>query len=470
MSARTGTAERTGAPPGPRDPGAGSQPRHARERAGPAGADTWILRAAVAALVLGVAVFGSLVAVRTPVYSPVDEGAHFEYVQYIAQHGGLPVLGRHYAPLADLLIDPTFSTRHYGTDPEKMGIVGLAYEDFQPPLYYALAVPAYELSGNLHTKVVVLRFFDLLLLAASVLLAARLSRKVLKERWLVGFTAGLLVLALPGVVVRAVTLSNTALTILVTIAGVTELWVAWESDRPSRLALAGGLLGLGLLTSLFSVVLVPVYLLVALGVVARTRSRRDLGWAGAGAGIALLLVGPWLAFNLVEYHALTAASLARSEQLATVNPHHLHYGPGLVVNEAGSWLVSPVLPQEWSLFGHPVLNWVTGVLAVAVIPLALLLGLSLGRRVVSSGSWMLALPWVLNVLLCAGITYFGQWQTVLARYTYPTLPLLAVFGAVGAVGAVRDRRVVTAALAGLTVGVLALWIGLVPQIHAPMTG
>jgi len=380
------------------------------------------------------------------------------------------VLGRHFAPLADLKVDPTFSTRKYGTDPTKMGIVGLAYEDFQPPLYYALAVPAYELSANLHTKVIILRFFDLFLLLVSVLAVARLARRVLGEHWLVGFCAAMVVLALPGVVVRSVTISNAALALLLTVACVTELYDAWATRRASRLVVAGALLGLGLLTSLFAVVLVPVYLLCALGLVGRTRNRRDLALAGAGAAIALVVVAPWLVSNLIEYHALTAASLAKSEQLATVNPHHLHYGPGLVANEAGSWLVSPVLPQEWSVFARPVATWFCGVLAMVLIPLSLLFGLALGRRVVSSGAWMLSLPFVLNVLVCAGITYFGQWQTMLARYTYPTLPLLAVFGALGALGALRDRWVLPTALAGLGVGLVVLWIGLVPQIHAPMTG
>jgi len=108
-------------------------------------------------LVCCVLAFGAVVAVRTPVFSPVDEKAHFEYVQYVAEHHAVPVLGKHYPSLSVLELDPSFSTKRYGTDPRRMGIVGLAYEDFQPPLYYALAVPAYELSGNLHTKVIVLR-------------------------------------------------------------------------------------------------------------------------------------------------------------------------------------------------------------------------------------------------------------------------------------------------------------------------
>jgi hypothetical protein len=48
--------------------------------------------------------------------------------------------------------------------------------------------------------------------------------------------------------------------------------------------------------------------------------------------------------------------------------------------------------------------------------------------------------------------------------------LLAVFGALGAVAALRDRWVLPTAMAGLGAGLVVLWIGLVPQIHAPMTG
>ena len=407
--------------------GAGPEPHPTDEprRSGPEGqprsepgwprTGLWILRASALALVLGVAVFGSFVALRAPIYSPVDEGAHFEYVQYIADHGSVPVLGKQFATLQDLKVDPTFSTRRWGTNPRAMGFLGLAYEDFQPPLYYSVAVPAYELSANLHTKVVILRFFDLMLLGVSALLVARLARHLLKERWLVGFTAGMLALALPGVVVRAVTVSNTALAIVLTVACVTELWLARSSERGPRLVGAGVLVGLAMLTSLFAVVLVPVYALVAFGVVRRSRSRHDLMLAGAGAAAAIVLLAPWVAFNLVEYHALTATAVAKSEQLATVNPHHLVYGIGSVANGAGSWLVEPVMAQEWTVNNHPVLHWLVDLTGFVTVPLALVLGLSAGRRVLTAGYWLLALPWVLTVALCAGITWFGQWQTELSR-------------------------------------------------------
>ncbi len=433
-------------------------------------ATTWVLRASAVALVACVAVFGSVVAVRTPVPSPVDEGAHFAYVQYIAQHGSVPVLGHHYASLGDLELDPSFSTRRWGTDPRDMGLLGLGYEDFQPPLYYALAVPAYDLGGSLHAKVIAVRFFDLVLLGAAVAALARLARRVMGRRWLVGFTAGMLVLAMPGVVVRSVTVSNTSLLVLLTIACVTELWIARHDGRSVRLVTAGVLVGLALLTNLFAVVLVPVYALVAAGILWRSRSRRDLAMAGAGAAVALVVMAPWLVFNLVEYHALTATSLARSEQLATVNPGHLAYGFALVANETGSWLVSPVVPQEWTVMGHPILVWLNGLLEVAVVPGALLLGLSMGRRVVTAGTWVLVTPWALTLVLCAAVTYVGQWPTELSRYTYPTLPLLALFGAVGAVSVVRDRWLIPVTAALLAAGTVALWIGFWPQVPVRVPG
>ncbi len=441
--------------------GPADQPRLARQSV----CELWILRAVAGMLVCCVLAFGAVVAVRTPVFSPVDEKAHFEYVQYVAEHHAVPVLGKHYPSLSVLELDPSFSTKRYGTDPRRMGIVGLAYEDFQPPLYYALAVPAYELSGNLHTKVIVLRLFDLALLIASMALLARLSRRVLKDRWLAGFAASMLALALPGVVVRAVTVSNLALVIPLTVACVTELWIAWENRASPRLVVAGVLLGLALLTDLFAVILVPLYLLVAVVVLWDRWSRREIAFAGAGILSALVLVLPWLAFNLVEYHALTATALAKSEQMATVNPHHLHYSLSLVATEAGSWLVSPTIPQEWTLYGHPFLFWLSSGLAAFVIPVALVLGLALGRRILSEGYWILALPWILNVVFCCAITYLGQWQTMLSRYTDMTLPLLGILLAAGAAVVFRDRWPFLVAVSSLAVGLVALWVGLEPQIH-----
>ena len=58
-----------------------------------------------------------------------------------------------------------------------------------------------------------------------------------------------------------------------TIACVTELWIAAERRSSSRFVIAGGLLGLGILTDLFSLALLPAFVAVGSAVVWWDRGR-----------------------------------------------------------------------------------------------------------------------------------------------------------------------------------------------------
>jgi len=429
--------------------------------------------ALVALIVLQVGtivVFGAITATRYPLWSAVDEGAHFDNVLWIAEHGSLPVLGRTPASEQELAISQGVYPRHTTIDPAKAGLSGLSYEAFQPPLYYMVASPVFHLSGNYRTKAYLLRFFGLALLLAAVALLARLSRHVLKDKWLVGLSVGLLVLMMPGVVTRAVNISNLDLAIALAIACVTEMWIAWERRSGPRLVAAGALVGLGVLTDLYLVELVPVFALVAIAVLRTRRTWAAVLWATVGALLAFLAVLPWLVFNEIHYHSLTAAALAKREQLAVVNPAHLHDTVGQVPEWTVQTLFAPLMPQEWQKFlpAHPALGQLGTDFQVVLIPGALVLALALGRRLVTTGYWILLLPWVANLLLCWYIDIGQQWLTgsMVARYTYPTLPLLGLFLAAAALAMLRTPRVVLVGSAVSSVFLLWLWISLVPTIHA----
>jgi 4-amino-4-deoxy-L-arabinose transferase-like glycosyltransferase len=427
----------------------------------------------VALVVLQVAtivVFGAITATRYPLWSVVDEGAHYDNVLWIAEHGSLPVLGQTPASEQELAIGQGLYPRHSTIDVSTAGLTGLSYEAFQPPLYYVVASPVFHLSGDYRTKAYLLRFFGLALLLAAAALLARLSRWVLKERWLVGLSVGLLVLMMPGVITRAVTISNVSLAFPLVIACVTEIWIAWETTSTRRLVGAGALLGLCVLTDLYLVELVPVFVLGALCVLWRRRTRTDALWAGAGGLVAILVVLPWVVFNEIHYHSLTASALAKREQLAVVNPHHLRDTVGAVPGLTVENLFTPLMPQEWGSFlpAHPFLGQLATDFEALLIAGSLVLAVALGRRLVTTGYWILLLPWVMNLLACWYIDLDQQWLSgsMVARYTYPTLPLLALFAAAAALTVLRTPRVVLMATAASSVFLVALWISLVPIIHA----
>ena len=82
--------------------GAPPAPRHARASRRPRSAG---LLVALVVLQLGtIVVFGAITAARYSLWSPVDEGAHFDDVAWIAEHGSLPVLGQTPASEQELAI------------------------------------------------------------------------------------------------------------------------------------------------------------------------------------------------------------------------------------------------------------------------------------------------------------------------------------------------------------------------------
>jgi 4-amino-4-deoxy-L-arabinose transferase-like glycosyltransferase len=419
--------------------------------------------------IIAIAVFGAITIQRYPLWSEVDEGAHFDNVIYVAAHGSYPILGTTPASEQELAIGQGRYPRHTTINPRTFGLGGLSYEAFQPPLYYYVAAPVSLLSSNYHTKAILLRYFGLFLLMVSVALLARLSRHVLKRQWILGLVGGLLVFLMPGVIVRMVTISDINLALPLALLTLTELWIAWERGAWRRLPLCGLLIGACLLTDLYLVELAPVYLVVALTIWRKERSARTLVAVGAGGVIAAFTVSPWLIFNEVKYHAVTATAIAKREQLAIVNPHHVHYAlsqvPGLVVSN----LFQPLLPQEWGswIVGHALFSYGATLFQVLLIPVVLALAVALGRRLWTSGLLLLALPLAVNVVLCAYIDVGQQWESgsMVACSIYPTLAPLVLLGVAALVTLFSACRPLVLALGISSAFLIVLWIHLVPMIH-----
>lgn len=401
------------------------------------------LRALVLVELLTVVAFGVLTVTRYPLFGP-DEMAHYSYVQSIAEQQQLPILGR--APMSPeaLAIETGAYPRIPHFDEARMGLVGLSYEAFQPPLYYLAAAPVFAAVPGYRAKAYALRSFDLFLFLLAVALAAWLARSVLHERWLVGFAGMLLVFDLPNVVLNSVSISNGALAIPVALAFLLTLWKAWERHSRRLLLLASGLLGVAVLTELEL-----ISLGAALVVVVAAEARRDrrqasvLGLVGVLV-LPLLLVSPWLAFNEVHFHALTAGALAVKEQRPVVNPHDVHFGVGgipaqLVVNFL---IPNTVLPEQWGtlLVGRTGLSFAGTLVTVSLFPLALLAAAANWRRLWDRRAALLALPLLAVLVVTAVIEVHEQTADIRSRYTFPVLAAWGLWATLLVDGLFRERR------------------------------
>ena len=254
----------------------------------------------------------------TLVFNPIDEAPHFAYVESMARHLRPPVVGRdRLSPEAMQLLKGT-ATSYWRPVPlppdpadRRWLAVAQSYEGVQGPAYYALAALPYRV-GHLFGELAGLyavRTTSVLLSLLGVPIAYLLARELFPERREVWLAAPALLVVLQGFNANLASVTNDAL--VVPVAGAVLVAAARLRDRGFTGwggAVTGALLGLGLATKSNMIALFPLVGVWALGV---ARARR-VPWAtvlrwGAAAGCAAMVVaGPWLAWNLAQYGALSA--------------------------------------------------------------------------------------------------------------------------------------------------------------------
>jgi 4-amino-4-deoxy-L-arabinose transferase-like glycosyltransferase len=411
-------------------------------------------RALVVLQVVAIFVLGSITVARFHIFAEIDERAHLAYVQEIAEHGRIPWLGRDYVSWQELAIEQHTYPRPSGLDPRLLGLRGSSYEGWQPPLYYVLAAPAYLIPGNYRDKILAVRAFDLLLLMAAVALLVLLTRSVFKEHWQTPSCLALSTLLWPGVIVRAITVSNAALELPLVLLYVLVLWSATARPRAASLVAAGGLLALCVLTQ---ITLACLAILLLVPVLALSRERGDRTAVGAtvlALALPIVLLAPWLAMNESRYGALTASSLV--ERLtAPFSPR----GSGLGALTSGlARFAHAALPQEWWVEYHGL----PGAIAL-VLPAVLLLSAALPtiRRPLllrSRPAALLAAPLVLGMVTLAAVALLADWPaSIFPRYVNPMLPLFTLFAAWAWASAGMGQRALLRIAALSSVAVCLIW-------------
>lgn len=413
---------------------------------------------ALVALQIGVIVAcGAATVARFPVWALVDERAHYANVQVLAEEGRLAVLGRDRVSPEVQAIDEGVYPAPPRRDPRDLGLGGFAYEAFQPPLYYGLAVPAFLVVADHEAKLRVLRSLDLaiLLLTAGVLFL--LARRAAPGAALVTFSLGLTVLMWPGVVVRAVTVSNAGLEMLLGLGVLLALWRAVEDDDGRMLALAGALTGVGLLTRLTLVSLLPVLVGAAVVYLRRRPERRRVAISLAAVALPLLLLAPWFAFNLHHYDALTASELVRDMQEPVLNPEGVNYGFADLPDRHRTLLQGVLAEEWWSEFlpgRNRAIRDVLGLIFL-IVPLALYTRLPKPTRLRAFA--LLVVPLLLSVLVIDVQLIAANWNSFYPRYLYPFLPAFALFAALGLRRVAGDRGVL-AVSGAMSLALSVLWV------------
>jgi hypothetical protein len=304
---------------------------------------------------------------------------------------------------------------------------------------------------------------------------------VFGARWLLPFVVGLSVFLWPGFMARGVTISNSALALPVALLFLHELWRAdAERDVGRRLTWAGLLLGLCLLTKLTLVFLVAPFLFVVARLLYRRRDRHALGRVALALVLPVLMLAPWVAFNLNHYSSLTGNDVGRDlEQEGLPTKPDFHVGD--VPAKTGS-LLDSFLPEEWKHVecgggggqGEFALGGGTGcqfadyrttamsanaiVLKLLIYGLPLLALLLVPRLVASRAFGLLFVPLVLAVVTIQLTLLLANWDIFFPRHAYPVLPAFALF-AVIAWRRLLAREWAVAAVAGaVLLCAVAFWV------------
>ncbi len=408
----------------------------------------------VAAMLAALLVLGTVTVDRFHVWAEIDEQAHYAAVQSVAEQHRWPKAADYVSTQVQAISDHTYP-RPSPRTPAQAGLAGRNYEAQQPPLYYLAAALPFELVSNYHTKVFALRAFDLLLLAIGALLIVALARELYaddRDAVPVAVVGAALVLLWPGFVVRAITVSNSALEIPMAAAFMLVAWRAWRAPSVRTFALAGLAFGLCLLTKLTLVTLAAPFAIVVLATLREQPAERVRRIVAAAAIPGAMLLA-WLVANVATYGTLTQSNAAIKLSRPYLYPDGTPaFGWHQFVNTL-DFLSQAVLPQEWQ--AQLDVTW------VRVTTLALLIALVVGVlwvavRFADRRLWFVLSPVLAGLVLMFAVLIFGRFDSYPPRYLYALLPGLAMVVAVTA-WRVLPRRASQAVFAAYMLTLALLW-------------
>lgn len=404
---------------------------------------------------------GALYAIYTPAWQAPDEPAHYNAIRQVAEQGCCPRIepGDWDSAVLSLLTSMRFAPEYLHLLP------GVQYEDHQPPLYYLLAAPLFQLANG---ELIPLRLFSVVLGAGVVALSFVISRQLLPAQPHISLAVMSLVAFLPQHVAMLAAVNNDALAEL--LVGLCLLWTLRYLDADTPLSppdKSGGsktradsveragkkhyvdrfsqsLWAAGLLVGAALVTKITIYylgLLVPLAIWLRWRGeKRELPELARSLATFALVAGAigglWWLRNSHEYHlpdilALGAHDAVVADQLRTADYIAAHGWRAYLTGMAGTLLKSSFGQFGWMALP---LDSVLGGWLYRGYGMLLLLGVAgawRGMKRITRPARIILLGAVMLVALQT-LYYnleFVQWQ---GRYLFPALiplSLIVVYGA-----------------------------------------
>jgi len=405
----------------------------------------WLLAAVLGIYVVLTAAF----IWRTPPGSAPDERAHLAYVEHLATKHALPIFDA--------------------------GLQG--YEAHQPPLYYALAAPAYWLAAG-HGQAAAMyavRVVSALIGAGVIYVLFLVGRCVFPDVGSAQVATAAVGAFVPMHVALFAAVSNDGLLVLfATLVLYLSLRAVGEGLSPGRAALLGVVLGLGLLTK---TAILPFAAVALVAVVVGMRRAEGLVWVVVGkrlgllVGAAVLLSGWWLVRNVALYGDPLA--LGRFVEAFSRSAHPPSYFGEYGLLSAWQFRLLFVLLTHfgfWGIFGNleEYMPWWFYGLGAGLALLAVfgLVGL---RRAAwrPRGEHLLLLALAAALVVASYLGFNMRFFQAQARYLFPAMGAYACFAVMGWRALLGERwgnvLVVVALAAMVLMSLGVLW----PDLRVP---
>ncbi len=282
-----------------------------------------------AAVLLLYLLVATLFAIRTPAWQAPDEPAHYNYVRQLAD-GHFPIMEAE--DYDEAYKNAAVSSRFAPQYP----IFDIAYEDYQPPLYYLLLTPVHRLFDGSLTA---LRLASVVIGAGTIILAYLIASQIFTQQWLILTTTAFVAL-LPQHVSILSSVNNDALAELL-VAGMLFVLVRNRLGTPLGIWKPRNKLYLSILLGLAFLTKVTAYLMAgAIGLLLLYLfwgKWRNLLHVGLQIFVPALLIGLlWWGRNVIVYPGLDFLGTVRHDAIVVGQPTTAswiaEYGGGFVVS------------------------------------------------------------------------------------------------------------------------------------------
>ena len=310
----------------------------------------WMKKYGVYLLLITIALLrGAAYANLLPAWGIIDEEQHLHYVQHLAEENRFPVADETF--LSDEIIRSLFEidrwkifslNRPSSMDPTQMGLEGYSYEAYQPPLYYLMLSPIFNLNnGDVLEKLYLFRWTSVGISTVSVVVVYLIAHAFTGSSPLALLVA-LFYLLIPERTMAVSRLNNDVMlelfACLFLLASTRSITKGLNNRRALFLGL---LLGLGVLSKM-SMLLLAVCLPFVFFANRRSASWRR--WLIITTSASLLLILPFTLRNLWLYGDPTGFGAVS----------------GLLNFAPPAWSLSKMAASIWQSFAHFWVVWWQG--------------------------------------------------------------------------------------------------------------